>query len=156
MQPSGFFSDDLLQIKHCLWLVVPFHNFMVVALAELAQPRDQTGCPLERDDPVPVLPVVIDVQPLLQSEQIVFSQDGVAMPEPVAQGRRHSWLSVTLFLLRQHLMRFGHQWRKAHPEDLPVRLQFQPDRCKPCVHVCQQLPQLSLVGAEDSEVVHLP
>lgn len=63
---------------------------------------------------------------------------------------------MTLLFLRQHLMRLGHQRRKAHPEDLPCSLQLQPDRRKPCVHICQQLPQLSLVGAEDGEVVHLP
>lgn len=49
-----------------------------------------------------------------------------------------------------------HHWRKTNSEDLPVPFQLQPNRGKPLFHILQQLSQLSLIGAEDREVVHLP
>lgn len=46
--------------------------------------------------------------------------------------------------------------RKPDAEDLPVTFDLHSDLGKPLLDILQQLPQLSLVGTEDREVVHLP
>lgn len=47
-------------------------------------------------------------------------------------------------------------WRKPDAEYLPVTFDLHSDLGKPLLDILQQLPQLSLVGTEDLEVVHLP
>ena len=46
----------------------------------------------------------------------------------------------------------------AKPDALfrPVTFDLHSDLGKPLLDILQQLPQLSLVGTEDREVVHLP
>lgn len=46
--------------------------------------------------------------------------------------------------------------RKPDTEYLPVTFDLHSDLGKPLLDILQQLPQLSLVGAKDREVIHLP
>ena len=63
---------------------------------------------------------------------------------------------MPLLFLRQSLMCSLDFWRKPDAEDLPVTFDLHSDLGKPLLDIFQQLPQLSLVGTEDREVVHLP
>ena len=63
---------------------------------------------------------------------------------------------MPLLFLRQSLMRSFNLGRKPDAEYLPVTFDLHSDPGKPLLDILQQLPQLSLVGTEDREVVHLP
>ena len=63
---------------------------------------------------------------------------------------------MPLLFLRQSLMRSFDLGRKPDAEYLPVTFDLHSDLGKPLLDILQQLPQLSLVGTEDREVVHLP
>ena len=63
---------------------------------------------------------------------------------------------MPLLFLRQSLMRSFDLWRKPDAKYLPVTFNLHSDLGKPLFDILQQLPQLSLVGTEDREVIHLP
>lgn len=86
----------------------------------------------------------------------MLSQYRVTVSESVSKGGGQALSAVPLLFLRQSLMRSLDLWRKTDAEDLPVILDLHSDLTEPLLNILQQLPQLSLVGAEDREVVHLP
>lgn len=86
----------------------------------------------------------------------MFSQDRVTVSESVSQSRWQARTAVPLLFLRQSLMRSFDLGRKPDAEYLPVTFDLHSDLGKPLLDILQQLPQLSLVGTEDREVVHLP
>lgn len=86
----------------------------------------------------------------------MLSQDRVPVSESVSQSRWQTRTAVPLLFLRQSLMRSLDLGRKSDAEDLPVTFDLHSDLGKPLLNILQQLPQLSLVGTKDREVVHLP
>ena len=64
------------------------------------------------------------MQRLLEPKQVVLSEDGVTVPEPVAQRRRNPRPSPAPFDLGQMLSGLLYPWGKADPKDLPVVFQL--------------------------------